>query len=48
MRRTRIVCTMGPAASTNGMLEKLVGAGMDVARLNMAHGTQEEHLAVIT
>ncbi len=48
MRRTRIVCTIGPAASSNGMLEKLIRAGMDVARLNMAHGTQEEHLAVIT
>jgi len=48
MRRTRIVCTIGPAANTNGMLEKLVRAGMDVARLNMAHGTQEEHLSVIT
>ena len=48
MRRTRIICTIGPAASNNGMLEKLVRAGMDVARLNMAHGTQEEHLDVIT
>jgi pyruvate kinase len=47
MRKTRIVCTMGPAASSNGMLEKLVTAGMDVARLNMAHGTREEHLSVI-
>ena len=48
MRMTRIVCTIGPAASSSRMLEKLIGAGMDVARLNMAHGTQEEHLAVIT
>ncbi|UCF89135.1 MAG: pyruvate kinase [bacterium] len=48
MRRTRIVCTIGPAACSHGMLEKLVRAGMDVARLNMAHGTQEEHLAVIS
>ena len=47
MRKTRIVCTMGPAASSNGMLEKVVTAGMDVARLNMAHGTREEHLSVI-
>ena len=48
MRRTRIVCTIGPAARSSRMLEKLVGAGMDVARLNMAHGSREEHLAVIT
>ena len=48
MRRTRIVCTIGPAASSSRMLEKLIRAGMDVARLNMAHGTREEHLAVIT
>ncbi len=48
MRKTRIVCTIGPAASSNKMLEKLVRAGMDVARLNMAHGSQKEHLDVIT
>ncbi|MDF1525594.1 MAG: pyruvate kinase [bacterium] len=48
MRKTRIVCTIGPAASSTRMLEKLIRAGMDVARLNMAHGTYEEHLAVIT
>ncbi len=48
MRRTRIVCTIGPAASSSRMLENLIRAGMDVARLNMAHGTREEHLAVIT
>lgn len=48
MRRTRIVCTIGPASAGNGMLGKLLVAGMDVARLNMAHGTREEHLAVIT
>jgi pyruvate kinase len=48
MRMTRIICTIGPAASSSRMLEKLIRAGMDVARLNMAHGTREEHLAVIT
>ncbi len=45
--RTRIVCTIGPASSSPDMLEKLVVAGMDVARLNFSHGTQEEHGRVI-
>ncbi len=48
MRRTRIVCTIGPATGSSVMLEKLIRAGMDVARLNMAHGSQEDHLAYIT
>jgi len=47
LRRTKIVCTIGPASSTTAMLEKLVVAGMDCARLNFSHGTFAEHLAVI-
>ncbi len=47
MRRTRIVCTIGPASRDLGTLRKLVHAGMDVARLNFSHGTHEEHAAVI-
>jgi pyruvate kinase len=47
MRRTRIVCTIGPASRDLGTLGKLVQAGMDVARLNFSHGTHEEHAAVI-
>jgi pyruvate kinase len=47
MRRTRIVCTIGPASRDLGTLRKLVQAGMDVARLNFSHGTHEEHAAVI-
>ncbi|UCG38013.1 MAG: pyruvate kinase [bacterium] len=42
-RRARIICTLGPATRSQGMLERLIGAGMDVARLNMAYGTQEDH-----
>jgi pyruvate kinase len=41
MRRAKIVCTLGPAVS--GRLRELVEAGMDVARLNLSHGTYPEH-----
>ena len=44
MRRTKIVCTIGPATSSPEMIEKLIKAGMNVARLNFSHGSYEEHL----
>ena len=47
MRRTRIVCTIGPASRDPLVLRRLVKAGMDVARLNFSHGTHEEHAAAI-
>jgi pyruvate kinase len=47
MRRTKIVCTIGPATSSEEQLEALVSAGMNVARLNFSHGEWEEHGAVI-
>ncbi len=43
MRRTKIVATIGPASRDPGVLRRMVEAGMDVARLNFAHGTREEH-----
>ncbi|WP_067434272.1 pyruvate kinase [Nocardioides jensenii] len=43
MRRAKIVATLGPATSTPDQIGALVGAGMDVARLNMSHGTQADH-----
>ena len=47
MRRTKIVCTIGPATSSTEQLERLMRAGMNVARLNFSHGKQEEHAVVI-
>ena len=47
MKRAKIVCTIGPATRTRAMLDRLVAAGMDVARLNFSHGTQAEHADVI-
>ena len=47
MRRTKIVCTIGPASSSEKDLDGLVAAGMDIARLNCSHGTTDERLAVI-
>src|SRR5262249_37990735 len=41
MRRTKIVCTVGPATESEEMIEKLAIAGMNVARINFSHGTHE-------
>ena len=43
MRRTRIVCTLGPSSSTLPVLRKMVLSGMDVARLNFSHGGHDTH-----
>src|SRR5437899_3761039 len=42
-RHSKIVCTIGPAGRSPKMIDRLLGAGMDVARLNFSHGTHEEH-----
>lgn len=47
MRRTKIVCTIGPASRSPEALRLLVEAGMDVARLNFSHGAHETHAEVI-
>ncbi len=44
MRRTKIICTLGPATDNPDVLRELFIKGMDVARLNFSHGTHEEHL----
>lgn len=47
MRRTKIVCTLGPASSDEATIEKMLRAGMNVARLNFSHGAHEEHAKTI-
>ena len=47
MRKTKIVCTIGPASESPKMIRALLRAGMDVARLNFSHGTLDEHLSRI-
>ena len=44
MKKTKIVCTIGPASESEEILEKLITNGLNVARLNFSHGTHEEHL----
>ena len=46
-RRTKIVCTIGPATAGPEMVEQLAWSGMDAARLNFSHGDHETHLAAI-
>lgn len=46
MRRAKIVCTIGPASSSEEMLAELIMAGMNVARLNFSHGTHDDHRGV--
>jgi pyruvate kinase len=45
MRRAKIVCTLGPSVGTPEMIDKIVKAGMDCARLNFSHGSHESHAA---
>ena len=42
-RHSKIVCTIGPASSSPRIIQRLMQAGMDVARLNFSHGTHADH-----
>ena len=45
MRKTKIVCTLGPSTDREGVLREMIQAGMNVARFNFSHGTHAEHKA---
>ncbi|MBX7116467.1 MAG: pyruvate kinase [Myxococcaceae bacterium] len=45
MRKAKIVCTLGPSSDSAKVIEEMIRAGMDVARLNFSHGTHTEHRA---
>lgn len=47
MRKTKIICTIGPASDSEEMLSRMCRSGMNVARLNFSHGTHPEHLEKI-
>lgn len=47
LRRTKIVATLGPASNNPKVLERMIQAGVDVIRINFAHGTREEHVEII-
>ena len=44
MRKTKIICTLGPSTDQEGVLRELIANGMNVARFNFSHGSHEEHL----
>ena len=43
MKKTKIVCTLGPASSSEEVIEKMLKNGMNVARFNFSHGTHDYH-----
>src|SRR5262245_3187132 len=46
MRRTKIIATVGPACDSDGAIEALISAGVDIFRLNFSHGTRDTHATV--
>ena len=47
MRKTKIIATLGPVTRSPEMMKQLIDAGMNVLRINMSHGTQEEAAGII-
>jgi pyruvate kinase len=48
LRKTKIVATIGPASDSPDTIKEMIAAGMNVARLNLSHGTYKEHHARLT
>lgn len=47
MKKTKIICTIGPSCNNEETLKKMINAGMNVARINFSHGTDEQHIQTI-
>lgn len=47
LKKTKIVCTMGPSIEREGVIDKMIDNGMNVARFNFSHGDHEEHMGRI-
>ena len=45
LRKTKIVCTLGPSTDQEGVMRNMIVSGMNVARFNFSHGSHEEHAA---
>ena len=45
MRKTKIICTLGPSTDNPDIIREMMKSGMDVARINMSHQNHEKHLA---
>ncbi len=48
LNKTKIVCTIGPASKSPKMIEQMIMAGMNIARINFSHGDFEEHEEIIS
>jgi pyruvate kinase len=48
LKKTKLICTIGPASQSKEVIKELIKNGMDIARLNFSHGTQESHGALIS
>ncbi|NCE65140.1 pyruvate kinase [Pseudoflavonifractor sp. 524-17] len=48
MRKTKVICTLGPAVDSEEKIRQLIACGMDAARFNFSHGTHDSHLAQLT
>src|SRR3989304_2590062 len=47
MRKTKIICTIGPASKKENILKKLITGGMDIARINVSHSNSEEVIEIV-